>query len=233
MGKHFKPEKTYIYLLRCPIDNSPKYVGKSNDPNKRKDCHKSKSKTKDNPLSKWIRELNENNLKPIVEIIEEVDYPKWIEREKFYVKKYREEGHDLKNVNNGSNGLSGPNQTSFKKGRIHPNKGTGKPFSKICPECGNEFKLTQSGLLKYTCCSSKCGHRFRLRETDTVGFCKSKPILQIVPESMEVLKEFKFSTDAAKEMGVKAAAIRFQANKKKKDLFLGFFWFKKEDYESN
>jgi hypothetical protein len=50
---------------------------------------------------------------------------------------------------------------------------------------------------------------------------------------MEVLKEFKFSTDAAKEMGVKAAAIRFQANKKKKDLFLGFFWFKKEDYESN
>ena len=67
MGKHFKPEKTYIYLLRCPIDNSPKYVGKSNDPNKRKDCHKSKSKTKDNPLSKWIRELNENNLKPRID----------------------------------------------------------------------------------------------------------------------------------------------------------------------
>lgn len=230
MGKHSRPEKTYIYLLKCPIDGSPKYIGKSNDPNKRKDGHKSKSKTKDNPLSKWIKQLNDKNLRPIVEIIEEVNYEEWIEKEKFYIKKYRDEGFDLKNVNNGSNGLSGPNQTSFKKGNKSWNKGTGGQTN-ICVICSKEFKRRPSTARKQSTCSRQCGGLLSTKkQSEARGIEK---IVQLT-ESMEFVEIFENRADAARKNNIWPVAIgkRIKGITKRPNLpYEGYIWMSESQYE--
>lgn len=56
----------------------------------------------------WIRSLFDGDLCPIMEVIEKVDTEeKAFEREKYYIKKYRAEGHDLTNLTDGGEGMSG------------------------------------------------------------------------------------------------------------------------------
>lgn len=228
MRKHSRPEKTYIYLLRCPIDGSPKYVGKSNDPNKRKDGHKSKSKTKDNPLSKWIKQLNDKNLKPIVEIIEEVDYKEWIEKEKFYIKKYRDEGFDLKNLNNGSNGLSGPNQTSFKKGNKSWNEGTGNSHKRKCDVCGKIFFGSLSKVKRQQTCSKICGGLLAFNKQK-----EARNIERIVQLDLEMnfLEIFESQSDIERKTGFKRATIRARIIKNSLAPHGGYIWMSESQYE--
>jgi len=108
---------TFIYALCCPISGEIRYIGKSNNPQKRYSKHKSKT-SKDNNKSKkeWFNNLISNGLSPKILILEEVDINNWKEKEKFYIKKYKELNYNLFNLNGGANGLTFGNQTSFKKG---------------------------------------------------------------------------------------------------------------------
>lgn len=109
--------KTYIYALKCPLDNKIKYIGKANDPKGRYRKHISLGFTGkgDNLIkNEWIFSLLENDLKPILEILEEVLISEWKIKEKFYIKQYKELGYELYNVCGGGNGLSFGNSSSFK-----------------------------------------------------------------------------------------------------------------------
>lgn len=60
----------YIYIIKCPKDNSVIYVGQTYLPKSRFSSHMS---TKSNaPISKYIRSLKLENLKPIFEIVKEI-----------------------------------------------------------------------------------------------------------------------------------------------------------------
>jgi hypothetical protein len=110
-------KKTYIYSLVCPINNCVKYIGKSNDPKSRFRKHVSlgDKNTGDNILkNEWIRCLLEKNLLPILSILEEVDISEWKEKEKYYIKLYKQKGFELFNICGGGNGPSFGNSGSFK-----------------------------------------------------------------------------------------------------------------------
>lgn len=83
-------EKSYIYCLKDPTDFSLKYVGKSNNPYKRYYGHigdvKKGYKTK---KCNWIRKLLKNNLRPILEILEECGLDNWEQREIFWIEKLK------------------------------------------------------------------------------------------------------------------------------------------------
>ena len=114
--------KTFIYTLTDPRTNQIRYVGKSNNPQKRyyEHCNKLKRKTYKN---NWINELKKCNHKPILEIIDEVPINEWIFWETYWISQIKAWGFILTNNTIGGDGCTFGNQTSFKKGYVPINKG--------------------------------------------------------------------------------------------------------------
>lgn len=63
----------YIYTLMDPISNEIKYVGKTDNINNILDLHVSESENKTKRLHIWIQGLLESGVKPIIEIIDEIE----------------------------------------------------------------------------------------------------------------------------------------------------------------
>ena len=107
-------KNTFIYALCCPISGEVRYIGKANKPKERFTKHKSKN-SKDNNKDKkeWIANLLSDNLSPVLKILEEVAIDDWKEKEKYYIKKYKNEGCNLLNICGGANGSVFGNITSF------------------------------------------------------------------------------------------------------------------------
>lgn len=146
-------KKTYIYSLICPLDGKVKYIGKANNPKDRFRKHKNlgdKNKGDNILKNKWIKELLDQNLLPILNIIEEVDVSEWKAKEKFYIKLYKEKGFELFNICGGGNGPSFGNSGSF----------TGRPVKVVC--------LTKSGDYLRTFDSMKEGREFCGKRIDNV-----------------------------------------------------------------
>lgn len=106
----------YIYVLKDPITNKIRYVGKTNDLKSRLNCHLYHKDTNKHKVS-WIKKLRKQKLKPIIEAVREVTVDDWKIWEKYYIKKYTEDGFKLLNYTEGGDGLTFKNKTSFKKGQ--------------------------------------------------------------------------------------------------------------------
>jgi hypothetical protein len=66
-----------IYALKCPADNSIKYIGQSKNIAKRYKAHCELSESKKIfPVVEWVMELKEKGLKPVLEVLEVVSEPK-------------------------------------------------------------------------------------------------------------------------------------------------------------
>jgi hypothetical protein len=163
-------KNTYIYILKDPIDNSIRYVGKSNDPKRRLYHHCSPSRFKNTHKCNWIKLLKRNGLRPLLEVIEEVPVSVWKIREKFWIKYYIELGFDLTNTTTGGDGLSFGNSTSFKKGNNSWNEGTAN--IKKCKACGAKYKSAKS-YNKYSC-SKKCSKVIYSKSENSGKFNKGK-----------------------------------------------------------
>ena len=107
---------TFIYALKDPRTNKIRYIGKANEPEKRYQNHINKCRDKNTHKRNWINNLRQEKLKPVLEILEEVQIDKWKDYEKMYIKKYINEGCDLMNYTEGGDGCTFGNKTSFKKG---------------------------------------------------------------------------------------------------------------------
>lgn len=98
----------FIYILSDPRDNQIRYVGKTDNPQRRFSMHLIEK----DPCYKrnWIKQLLSNNLQPIMTVIEEIpENQDWEEREKYWISYYRSTGHNLTNMTDG--GDCGPDCT--------------------------------------------------------------------------------------------------------------------------
>ena len=97
--------KTYIYSLNDPITNFPRYIGKANNPYKRFNQHMciTNNKTITHKIN-WIKKLKNNGLKPVLEIIDEINLDEWQFWEQFYITLYKSWGFNLTNDQLGGNG---------------------------------------------------------------------------------------------------------------------------------
>jgi hypothetical protein len=105
---------TYIYTLNDPITNEIRYVGKSNTPNVRHRKHISEAKSNKNNNHKinWIKSLLAKNLKPTLDVIDEIEGD-WVWLEEYWISQFKGWGFNLVNGTNG-----GENPPSW-KGRTH------------------------------------------------------------------------------------------------------------------
>lgn len=105
--------KVYIYGLVDKLKNELKYIGKSVNPQSRYRKHLQDSYKKNSYKDNWIYSLLENNNKPELLIIDEVDECNWEFWEKHYISYYKYIGCKLTNISEG--GENPPNLTGRKR----------------------------------------------------------------------------------------------------------------------
>lgn len=118
---------TFIYVLICPLDGKIKYVGKSNNPEKRLKDHCLDFRCMDIHKAMWIRQLKGKGIKPELVIVDEVPVFDWKFWEEFYCYYFKSLGFKLFNTRS-RNGLTYANHKSFKPGNKPWNYG--KKFKK-------------------------------------------------------------------------------------------------------
>lgn len=81
------PKTTFIYGLKDPRVGKIRYVGKSNDPRRRLMNHVAEARhaRRRTYTFNWIRKLLREGVRPEIEVLEEVAYEDWPEREKHYI----------------------------------------------------------------------------------------------------------------------------------------------------
>lgn len=96
--------KTFIYALIDPNTNQVRYVGKSDNPEKRLSRHLGFFEPKSTHKQNWLKSLMENHQEPILKILEEVDQPVWKDAERKWIKFYKDQGVVLTNTAEGGIG---------------------------------------------------------------------------------------------------------------------------------
>lgn len=101
-----------IYTLIDPKTNLVRYVGQTTKKlEQRLSAHINKAKNSSNKTTHkntWIKSLINENLRPIIKLVEVVSDDEWKEKEKYYIKKYKEFGFDLLNLSEGGDSGSMP-----------------------------------------------------------------------------------------------------------------------------
>jgi len=108
-------ETTFIYALLDPRTMAVRYIGKSDDPNRRLYDHITHTR-ESNRKANWIKSLAKNGIQPVVEIIDEVQRSEWQAAEAAYIIFFKEEGCVLVNGTPGGEGSgSGKDNPQFGK----------------------------------------------------------------------------------------------------------------------
>ena len=132
--------KIIIYDLSCPITGNVIYVGKtSRTLNERLAQHISDTSRKNNHVQCWIKSLLNNNLKPVISILDEVDNFEWVFWEKHYISLFKSFNFKLCNHTEGGEQPSNMNSESAKLKRLETLKTS---------ESWKEGRLKQSEKLK-------------------------------------------------------------------------------------
>lgn len=100
---------TYIYALKCPISGEIRYIGKANNPAKRRHCHISAARLghRDHHTARWIRTLLTQSLAPVLQILLAVpDSEDWRDHERRIIDELRAQGCRLTNQTIGGEGVS-------------------------------------------------------------------------------------------------------------------------------
>jgi len=103
-------ENTFIYALVDPRCGELFYIGKANVPQRRLKHHLYSSQRKANVrFTERVEEIKASDLKPLMLVLEECDFFTWKTRERYWIKRLRNEGAALLNLNDG--GIGGPTGT--------------------------------------------------------------------------------------------------------------------------
>lgn len=214
--------KTFIYGLFCPLENTIKYVGKSNCPRKRYNQHKHNchsSKYENTHMKNWWLKLEALNLKPALRVLEEVDVENWPEREIFWIKYY---GRDkLCNKNDG--GFEPPNRkgkplsvetkaliSDIKKGvpiwvngKIHPMKGRESPTkgSKRSQEFRDKCRASKLGSN-----NPNFGKKIHPNLASALHKVLCKEV-HLIGEEGSIIKTYESCIAAEKELGLSQGAV--------------------------
>lgn len=101
-------EEYYIYTLSDPISNEIKYIGKTKNLKDRLYRHLSNYSLKESWTSKnkWLLNLKNNGLKPIMKVLDIGDENNIDELEIYWIEQFRQWGIKIKNETKGGDGFN-------------------------------------------------------------------------------------------------------------------------------
>lgn len=154
-----------IYALTYPGTDRVRYVGKTvRSPRKRHNEHiMDAMRNARLPVHRWIKSLYDRGLWSCLWHLERVpESSDWAERERFWIKKFRDEGHDLLNLTDGGEGLPGLPRSQETRDKIAAGNRTGQHFN--CETCGGQFWRKRNQIAKGQCrfCSKPCYQRWQI-----------------------------------------------------------------------
>ncbi len=109
---------TFIYALLDPSTREIRYIGKSDNPDRRIYEHIVNRNSLNTHKANWINSVFNKGFRPLIEIIDEVSETEWQAAEAAYIAFFKEEGCNLVNATSGGEGVgSGKDSPNF--GRKH------------------------------------------------------------------------------------------------------------------
>ena len=184
----------YIYGLKDPRDCQIKYIGKTINIDRRWKEHNQIHRNKKSKKNSWITHLLQNNMQPIMEILEECEESMWIEREMYWIKYYQWLGFDLKNMTSGGESNHGyifTEEDRLKQSKSQKLRHKTNPFTKETRvKLSKKAKETLNGL-----------------DNLKLGSKKSQiPIIQKTKDG-KIIKEWDSLQKAADELGIERSNI--------------------------
>jgi group I intron endonuclease len=184
----------YIYSLKDPRDYQIKYIGKTVDIDRRRKEHSQIHRNKKSRKNSWVAHLVKNGMQPIMEILEECEKSKWVEREKYWIRYYKELGFDLKNMTLGGESNDGyvfTIEDRLKQSESQKLRHKTTPFSiETREKLSKKAKQTLNGL-----------------DNLKLGSKKSQiPIIQKTKDG-EIIKKWESLQQAADELGIERSNI--------------------------
>lgn len=193
-----------------------KYVGKTvMSLNNRLCSHKSGKCGK--YLKNWLnRELSENH-EIIINLIEEVEEKKWVEKEMFWIAYYKSLGFKLCNLTDGGEGRLGYKHTDeFKRKMSERLKGHKSNSGKKIPKQSAYMKEAHSqGLYKFLHTKENSEKAIINRRNNRLDRDKSATVY-LVDETNKVINTFLDVLDASEKTGIMKDMIRHCIQKRRK-----------------
>ncbi len=237
-------ETTFIYGLKDPRTDIIRYVGKTDDTDKRIISHIANREYRDTYKDRWIQTLIRDGVSPDIEIIDEVSKDNWEFWEKHYIKLFKSLGAKLVNTaDGGKGGVSAEVAEKISKARMGRFYGKNNHRAKFVFQYGmngffmrkwdsmnmaaKELGIDRGGITK--CCSDKyyensCGgymwsHRMagKLKYKNR----KEKPVLQ-ADRKGEVVMEWSSCKEAVVGMNISSKYLNSICRKGK--AYRGFYW---------
>jgi hypothetical protein len=174
MEKPIDTRPTFIYVLKESIDGEVRYVGKTVRKLENRlsghICDKTRSYR-----THWIQSLLRDGVAPVIELIETVPYDQdWVEREKYWIKYYRDAGCNLVNATDGGEGACGRacSDETRTKMRIR----TSKSIEKIRQRCMKPVvQYTTSGeFIRQWESGATASRELGIHKSDITRCCKGK-----------------------------------------------------------
>jgi len=214
---------THIYVLKDPNSGEIRYVGKSDKPKERLVEHIRKSKYKKTYKNNWIQNLIKEDKKPILEIIDTVPMCEWSEKEKYWIKYYRENGCSLTNLTDGGDGGNFGDEIN----KLISQKLKGGVFSeetiKRMTESARKRKLTDEG--KKLLSEKRKGEKnsmFGRKQSKHCIESKYKPVEQFDLNG-NFIKSWKSLKEVSEYLSINRNSIRMCSNNQRKSAG-GYKW---------
>lgn len=219
-----KTEKIKIYVLKDPRNGKIRYVGKTVQSLKSRLYHHLKAKNKSHKNS-WIKSLTNNNLEPIIQLVDEIDYCedwKWLEC--YWIAQFKSWGFNLTNMTDGGDGNN--NQVFSKEAilkRANAIRGKKRPKEvrdKISKsKMGNKLPESVKKKISKTLTGKKQSEKTKRK--------RYKPVVQLDLEH-NIIREFDYLRKAAKAVNGNPGPISNVCKGKQKTAY-GYKWQYKED----
>jgi hypothetical protein len=237
-------EIIYIYALIDPITNDIRYIGKSNNVEKRfkKHMYDSLKNKKKTHKERWIFKLKEKNLIPSLIILKETtnnEYEYW---EEYYIKYYKSLGCKLTNYDEQGKGCSKYKSKKYIKNMQSKQIKTVYQFSlngefikkyKSTREAARELKISHANITR--CCNKEFKHssgfifsyELELKNFDKVENPNAvKKIVCEIDKDGNIINEFLSISEASKMTGIDSGNISRVCNNKAKMAKKRIFKFK-------
>lgn len=176
----------YIYTLKNPITNEIRYVGKTNDLKHRYQQHLFIGKKITTHCKSWIKSLIDNNLKPILEVIDICLIEEHAIIEKYWISQFKTWGFNLTNHTEGGEGITGHkhNKETIEKIRL---AGLGRhPTEKSITSLVNYNRFNRT---KEHCDNISKGNKGRLPPNTGIPMSiEQKQLLSIIKKGKPILK---------------------------------------------
>lgn len=98
----------YIYVLRDPDTLEIRYVGKTDNLERRLSVHYADAIRGHTHCNRWVRTLRDKGKRPVIEAVEQTTSDEWEERERYWIDYLRAQGCRLTNTAEGGAGGAGP-----------------------------------------------------------------------------------------------------------------------------